>query len=109
LGITIGAHGRHHICLPLHDEGAQRSEVQAGKRWLEAVVGQQVRCFAYPYGERDGRTVRVLRESGFTIGVTVDERPVEDGCPRLLLPRCEVTSADIGTFISTIGRMLGAP
>ncbi len=90
-GITIGAHGRHHLAMPLHPEGVQRDEAASNKHWLESLAGRQVEAFAYPYGERNETTVRAVREAGFTIGVTVDGVPAESGWPALLLPRCEVS------------------
>ena len=105
-GLTVGAHGRDHLCLPCHDEDVQREDVLANRRRLEEIVGREVTAFAYPYGERDPRTVRVLRELGFTSAVTVDERPVEDGLPRLLLPRCEAPTAGGAAFTAWLEALL---
>ncbi|MBP7570404.1 MAG: glycosyltransferase [Acidobacteria bacterium] len=97
-GITIGAHGARHLCLPLHDEDVQRRDVEENKRLLERIAGYPVTSFAYPFGERSPATVRIVREAGFTIGVTVDGRAATGGMPRLLLPRCEVPPGDDAGF-----------
>jgi glycosyltransferase involved in cell wall biosynthesis/peptidoglycan/xylan/chitin deacetylase (PgdA/CDA1 family) len=105
-GIAIGAHGRSHLCMPLHGEDLQREEVETNTRWLEHGIGSVPVAFAYPYGERDGRTLRVLRDCGLSIGVTADGLPVEDGCPTLLLPRCEVQALDITAFAAWLDERL---
>jgi peptidoglycan/xylan/chitin deacetylase (PgdA/CDA1 family)/glycosyltransferase involved in cell wall biosynthesis len=105
-GLSIGAHSRHHLCLPLHDEETQRQDVLDNKRWLEGLTGYAVTDFAYPYGERNQTTVRVLRELGFRNAVTVDGIAVEDGCSRLLLPRCEVLTTDISAFTGWLRGLL---
>lgn len=105
-GLTIGAHTDHHLCLPFHDEESQKREVFDNKRWLEGLAGRAVTDFAYPYGERDQRTVRVLRELGFRTAVTVDGTAVDDGCPALLLPRCEVLATDISAFTGWLRALL---
>jgi peptidoglycan/xylan/chitin deacetylase (PgdA/CDA1 family) len=93
-GISIGAHGARHLCLPLHSEDVQRREVEENKRLLEGIAGCPVDAFAYPFGERRPATVRIVRESGFTVGVTVDPGVATAGMPPLLLPRCEVPPGD---------------
>jgi len=105
-GISIGAHSRHHCCLPIHCEEMQREEVAENRRWLQRVLGHEANAFAYPYGDRDETTVRVVRELGFTIGTTVDELPVENGWPRLLLPRCQARGADITAFATWLDDLL---
>ncbi len=93
-GISIGAHGARHLCLPLHSEDVQRREVEENKRLLEGIAGCPVDAFAYPFGERRPATVRIVRESGFTVGVTVAPGVATAGMPPLLLPRCEVPPGD---------------
>jgi peptidoglycan/xylan/chitin deacetylase (PgdA/CDA1 family)/GT2 family glycosyltransferase len=97
-GFTIGGHTRRHLCLPLHAEAVQREEIAENKRWLENIIGRAVTSFAYPYGERDPVTVRIVRELGFASAVTVDGAAVDHGWPPLLMPRYEVMTTDLASF-----------
>jgi hypothetical protein len=65
---------------------------------LEAETGGLVSVFAYPYGGWDGPTVRAVREAGYGAAVTVDEAPLRNGTPSMLVPRYEapaVTSREV--------------
>jgi len=54
--------------------------------------------------EASPETVRVIREAGFKVAVTVDEAPLGDGWPSLLLPRCEAVERDVAVFAAWLER-----
>ncbi|MCB1737839.1 MAG: polysaccharide deacetylase family protein [Gammaproteobacteria bacterium] len=79
-GAEIGSHTHSHPILSLCSDEEARWEIEEGKRRLEAILGVDVRLFAYPngkpgqdYGPRD---VRFVSEAGFdaafTTGVAAD-------------------------------------
>jgi glycosyltransferase involved in cell wall biosynthesis/peptidoglycan/xylan/chitin deacetylase (PgdA/CDA1 family) len=49
-GIEFGSHTRTHVLLDAVDEGRIREELRASRCDLEAIVGEGVRTFCYPYG-----------------------------------------------------------
>lgn len=73
LGIQVGAHTRTHPRLARLDEAAQRDEILGSKLQLEALLGQNVSSFAYPYGSAADYTavsVRLAEEAGYALAVS---------------------------------------
>ncbi|WP_229491437.1 polysaccharide deacetylase family protein [Massilia sp. HP4] len=90
-GIEIGAHTVSHPILTSLDDQAARFEISEGKKQLEAMLGKQVRLFAYPNGkvgkDYDARHVEMVREAGFTAAFTTAIGAVTRGKDRFQLPR----------------------
>jgi peptidoglycan/xylan/chitin deacetylase (PgdA/CDA1 family) len=77
--VTLGAHTVHHFALSQLSESDARYEMAEGKRRLEAEIGQTVRHFAYPFGDRTSaglREFRLAREVGFDSAVTTRRGPL---------------------------------
>jgi O-antigen/teichoic acid export membrane protein/peptidoglycan/xylan/chitin deacetylase (PgdA/CDA1 family) len=71
--VEFGSHGVHHAHLGRLADSAARWEITQGKRDCEALLGAEVRHFAYPYGNSDAagpREVAICRELGFCTAVT---------------------------------------
>lgn len=67
--VTIGAHTVTHTQLSSVPPDAQREEIVASKKQLEAWLGREVTMFSYPFGKRrhyTAETVTLCREAGFT-------------------------------------------
>ena len=101
-GMSIGAHSQQHLSLPTLSDADKRADLATCKARLEAVVGQPVQAFAYPYGHVDPDTVRCVRESGFTIAVTTEARAVTGGVDPLLVPRFEIRRSGAAPFASLL-------
>jgi peptidoglycan/xylan/chitin deacetylase (PgdA/CDA1 family)/GT2 family glycosyltransferase len=93
-GVCFGAHTRTHPHLPELGDDAVEREVTGSRQDLEDRLGEEVRCFAYPYGELDERAVEAVRRSGFLGACTVEPRLVALGDDPMLVPRIEVRSTD---------------
>ena len=104
-GHSVGAHTTHHLALTHHPENTKRSEVLESKTTLEHVTHRPVRSFAYPYGEFDDKTIRLVNEAGFLAAVTVEPGLVSAGTNRLLLPRHEIANEPQRAFSERIGGM----
>ena len=65
---------------------------------LEQLIGQPVLSFAYPYGAHDEETVRAVREAGFKLAVTTEERPLRRAENAFLLPRYDANTRDLARF-----------
>jgi peptidoglycan/xylan/chitin deacetylase (PgdA/CDA1 family) len=89
-GMSIGGHSQHHVQLPLLSGPEKKAEIETCKTRLERVVGHPVKAFSYPYGQVDADTVRCVREAGFEVAVTTEERALTSDVDPLLVPRFEI-------------------
>jgi len=88
--VTIGAHTVSHPVLRMLADDDSRREIHACRERLEAVTGEPVRHFAYPFGNRAAfgpREERFVRESGYATATTTCARQVAPTDPPTALPR----------------------
>jgi peptidoglycan/xylan/chitin deacetylase (PgdA/CDA1 family) len=90
--VEFGAHSVHHAHLGSLSDSAARWEITEAKRECEALLGADVRHFAYPYGDCDAagpREVAICRELGFCTAVTTRSNTIfpSDRDHLLALPR----------------------
>lgn len=71
-GFEIGAHTVHHPALSYQDDAVQRDEIQTGKAALEQLIGYPVTAFAYPHGNFNKQTKRIVRNAGFKQAFTTE-------------------------------------
>lgn len=72
--IEIGAHTVNHPFLTDLSEDQQHYEILESKLELEKYTQREVRYFAYPNGDYDDMTIRLLKMAGFTGGIAVYPR-----------------------------------
>lgn len=89
-GQEIGSHTHRHVDLTGADDEAGRAEMASGKVRLEAVIGQPVRQFCYPYGRYEARHAAMARELGFAAATTTQRSRCHAGMEVLELPRVPV-------------------
>lgn len=101
-GVEIGGHTVSHPILTRLDDDAARSEIEAGKNELEAIIDRPVRLFAYPNGkvgkDYDDRHVRMAREAGFTAAFTTAVGAASRRHDLYQLPRSRPWDATPGRF-----------
>ena len=72
--IEIGSHTLTHVNLgTLQDEAVRAHELQASRHQLQALTGQPVESFAYPFGIYTDKDVLAARQAGYADAVTVAE------------------------------------
>lgn len=92
-GMTFGYHTRSHRLLARLSTDEQEAELANGVAWIRALTGQATVSFCYPWGGPQtytSETVRILRESGYSIAFNTVRRRVslaEDN--RYELPRID--------------------
>ena len=59
--VEIGGHTVSHPSLPALPEASRRVEIATGRKRLESLIGRPIATFAYPYGDYDVATVRLVR------------------------------------------------
>lgn len=70
--VDFGAHTRFHPILPQCDDAEAWEEIAGSKRDLEALLGREVRHFAYPNGDYTVREIEYVRRAGFASARTTD-------------------------------------
>ncbi|MBR1946027.1 MAG: polysaccharide deacetylase family protein [Alphaproteobacteria bacterium] len=63
--VSIGSHSMTHLPLAGKSAEVQRTELLRSKEQLESLLGTEVALFAYPNGQADETTFRILSEAKF--------------------------------------------
>ena len=94
---TIGSHTRSHVRLASHPAARQMEEIAGCKEWLEALLGHEVEDFAYPYGDYNSDTVKILCQTGIKRAVAAWGGPVRRNTADkiLYIPRMLVTDTSV--------------
>jgi peptidoglycan/xylan/chitin deacetylase (PgdA/CDA1 family) len=87
---SIGAHSISHASLPALTDDDKRREVGDSRSACEQLIGRAVAGFAYPFGDRDRATERVVAESGFLHACATDPGVAVSIRDRFHLPRVAV-------------------
>jgi hypothetical protein len=70
---SIGAHGATHRKLTFLSESACIEELERSKRWLEQVLGEEVRYMAAPGGYVNARVLQLACDQGYVLTGTCSE------------------------------------
>lgn len=73
-GFSLGAHGTTHGKLTFMEQKHCIAELSESKKWLEDVLGEEVRHMAAPGGYINTRVLRLAYSSGFKLIGTCSER-----------------------------------
>ena len=89
--MVIGGHGHDHVHLSKVSLEIQQAEIKESSLFLDGLCNfnEHPKCFAYPYGSYDYRTLELLRAEGFELGFTTN--PVNDNIKftNLEIPRLD--------------------
>ena len=100
--VAIGSHAHSHRSIAELPGEEIESELVESRKILSERLGEQVRCFAYPFGmmnDFNEATDRVLAEAGYEIAFNSMHGAVRAGMPPISLPRVKVEGGDsIGMF-----------
>ena len=86
-GMQIASHTSTHSNLRQITYAQQKDEIGRSKADLEAWLHHPVIHFAYPYGNYNKDSIRLLRNFGYVTATTVKRRAATDESPLLELPR----------------------
>jgi len=100
-GIRFGVHTLHHCILPLEDAQTAWRELQGSKALIESKLGTPVDAIAYPNGAYNGDTIRMARQAGFRLGLTLQKERVSPRSDPMRTGRFLVNQQDI---VSPAGR-----
>lgn len=68
----FGNHTRNHLSLPRLDVSRARDEVEGARQEIETWVGDEVRHFAFPYGDYGASTLELLESCGYHTAFTTE-------------------------------------
>jgi peptidoglycan/xylan/chitin deacetylase (PgdA/CDA1 family) len=73
--IEIGCHAFHHTTLSPRPVDYAHAELAQAVAYIKRVCGSAPCAIAYPNGAYSGRLIRLCRDFGFEIGLTIEPRP----------------------------------
>ncbi|MEU6541910.1 polysaccharide deacetylase family protein [Streptomyces sp. NPDC046859] len=91
-GMEVASHGLTHLDLTRAPDEVLHREVAESRLRLEAVVGDDVAGFCYPYGYHDERAVDAVRRAGYRYACAIVPGPPGRG--DFALPRIHMGQAD---------------
>ena len=91
-GIEIGSHAATHMRLAGASPAQLKAEVSASRTSLAAVLGTEIRGFAYPYGSMDAAARRAVRDAGYEYACAVEASTADIGL--MALPRMYIGQQD---------------
>jgi peptidoglycan/xylan/chitin deacetylase (PgdA/CDA1 family) len=93
-GIDFGSHGVSHVKLAKVEPARMREEIIDSKARLEALLGEAVGHFCYPYGSHSPEVVETARAAGYRSAVTCVRAAAVPGTDPLALPRKAISYGD---------------
>lgn len=93
-GMVIGAHTMDHIALTSVPPSVAMSQIDRSRAVLQAMTGQPVADFAYPYGAFDAAVASLVQAAGFRDAVSTIPGYVQPLADRFILHRNEVVGSD---------------
>ena len=91
-GIEIGSHAATHVRLAGASPEQLKAEVSGSRASLAAVLGTEIRGFAYPHGSMDAASRRAVRNAGYEYACAVEASTADIGL--MALPRMYIGQQD---------------
>ena len=90
--ISVGAHGVSHQPLPSLAPDAREAEIRQSGETCRSITGQPVEGFAFPHGEADDATRRLVAEAGYRWACSTESRSIRPGDDLYGLPRLQIAN-----------------
>ncbi len=74
--IEIGGHTLTHPHLDRLSASAQEKEINANKAQLEALIGEPLVSFAYPYGDWNEESKKLVKKAGYAFALATNSGPL---------------------------------
>jgi peptidoglycan/xylan/chitin deacetylase (PgdA/CDA1 family) len=91
-GIEIGSHAATHMRLAGASPAQLTAEISESRTSLGALLGTEIRGFAFPYGSMDAASRQAVRDAGYEYACAVEASKAEIGL--MALPRLYVGEQD---------------
>ena len=93
MGIEIASHGHEHLQLDVIPEVLARHDISYSKVLLEDKLGQPCLTFAYPYGYYNTQVRDLIRNAGYSLACSMEERVSTSESDIFALPRLVMTNS----------------
>lgn len=104
-GMAVEPHGYTHRDLGAMSPAQQAAEIAKAKEMLDRELGQDSRYYCYPNGSYNDTTLRLLKEKGFALAVTIDPGWVKRGDNPMALQRVWMgNGVDLRNFEARVTR-----
>jgi len=94
-GIVFGAHTLSHYILTVEDKTTAQKEIQDSKSLIESKLGKPTDTMAFPNGSYNDEVVRMARQAGFRIAVTLEKKYISARCDRMRIGRFIANQQDL--------------
>lgn len=104
--VTFGAHTKSHRKLSDLKLCEQRLEIISNKLFLQKLIKEKIKFFAFPYGQRgdySDATLDIIKQSGFKLALTAYPGIVTVFSDRYKLPRYAVKNWSLNVFKQKTG------
>ncbi len=89
-GWEIGCHGASHVDLTQLNYHDLNSQINLAREKLEKSLGFSINYFSYPWGRYNSHVLKTVKNTNFSLAVTVDDGEINSHINPLLLPRIGV-------------------
>jgi len=90
-GIEFGGHSQNHLALSNCDVETMKSEIADCKKDIEALINKRVVSFSYPFGATNEEVKRIVKESGYSYGISTNTGPLNFQDDLFQIRRIEVS------------------
>jgi peptidoglycan/xylan/chitin deacetylase (PgdA/CDA1 family) len=87
--IAIGAHSLSHTSLSARSVEDQAHEIRDSRTQVAEIIGAAPKSFAYPFGDFDEHSLRLVEEAGFECACTTRSHAVGKAANAFALPRLQ--------------------
>jgi len=101
--IEFGAHAFTHPSLPSLGSNEKDEEIRSSLEACARLSGKRPRSFAYPYGDVDRESIRLVQEAGFDCACTTRQAFVSRTSDAFALPRIAVGNWNLRQFADRLG------
>ncbi|MCB0212211.1 MAG: polysaccharide deacetylase family protein [Anaerolineae bacterium] len=99
-GMEFGSHSHTHPDLRNRDVEFLLREIVTSKQLIEQNIGEKIRAFAYPSGQYDEATIRVVKSAGFWAAVTTQWGGYQSYDERFTMPRVRIRGNDSSAMLA---------
>ena len=92
--VTLGSHTSTHPHLSRMDRDDARSEIEGSRSKLQELAAQDIRLFAFPYGDYDASVVELCRHAGYDYVFTTTPHGVDTASANFVRGRVKVEPFD---------------
>ena len=103
--VTIGSHTANHVVTINCEPGELEQEIKMSKATLQKWLGKEIKSFAYPNGDYNGREKEFLQKYGYQLAATIENNYITPNTDPFFVPRNCVL--DDGSFAENLCHMLG--